>query len=48
MTEVYNFNGQVIGWDEDETPESGDSDGDLVPPMDGDDETDESTDEEVL
>lgn len=26
-----------FGWDDD-TPESGDSDGDVVPPMDGDDE----------
>lgn len=25
-------------WDEDDAPESGDSDGDSVPPMDGDDE----------
>ncbi len=25
-------------WDEDETPESGDSDGDSVPPIDGDDD----------
>jgi hypothetical protein len=24
-------------WEEDDAPESGDSDGDLIPPMDGDD-----------
>lgn len=33
-------------WDDDDAPESGDNDGDFVPPLDGDDDGGEDTDED--
>jgi hypothetical protein len=43
---IKDFAGYVIGWDEeDEAPESNDSDGDFVPPIDGDDDAGEDSED---